>query len=271
MLKQRIITACALAVLVSAIVLLSSSLVFAGFIGLVVALACWEWANLSGIAAAPLRLLYALVVIAVLGVSWWLLPSQDWLAWAFAVACVGWLSCLIRITFYPAGAGVLRRHWLSLLTGFLVLVPAGHALVYLHSLAYGEWLVVTLITTVAAADIGAYFTGKRFGRRRLAPRVSPGKTWEGVAGGAVFAVVFLGVAMANTVSYPLYWAALLGLPVALVSVVGDLFESMLKRERGIKDSGRILPGHGGVLDRIDGLLAAAPVFALVILLAGWSV
>jgi phosphatidate cytidylyltransferase len=122
------------------------------------------------------------------------------------------------------------------------------------------------VLLVAAADIGAYFAGRRFGRRKLAPTVSPGKSWEGVVGGLA-AVSLLAAIFALLRDVSLVLVLALALPAALASVVGDLLESMLKRFRGIKDSGSILPGHGGVLDRIDGLVAAVPVFTLAIIIA----
>lgn len=270
MLKQRIATACVLAVLVSSVLLFGNRFWFATFISIVVALAAWEWASLSAQVKRWPRALYAAAVLSCVAVLAWLFR---WLALRdalFAVACAGWLLCFFCIKSYPASAPFWRAPWLRLAMGGLVLVPAWHAFVYLRSLEHGQWLVATLIATVAAADIGAYFTGKNFGRRKLAPRVSPGKTWEGVVGGATAATIFLGFVMVVTINRPLYWALLLAVPVVLVSVLGDLFESMLKRECGVKDSGTLLPGHGGVLDRIDGLLAAAPVFALIIVLAGWA-
>ena len=123
---------------------------------------------------------------------------------------------------------------------------------------------------VAAADIGAYFAGRTFGRLKLAPAISPGKTWEGVLGGAAFAA-FFGVVF-NLVLGGDQWlkVVIVVVPAVLVSVIGDLLESMVKRHRGVKDSSHVLPGHGGVLDRIDALLAAAPVFTLATMMTGWQ-
>lgn len=136
----------------------------------------------------------------------------------------------------------------------------------------GNWLIVAVMVLVWVADIGAYFSGRRFGRRKLAPEVSPGKSWEGLFGGLVASLLV-------TVGVGLYrdWAprelvlALLGAAVVvLISVIGDLTESMFKRNAGIKDSSQLLPGHGGVMDRIDSLTAAVPVFAVLLWLAGWG-
>ena len=155
--------------------------------------------------------------------------------------------------------------------GALVLAPAGLAVVYLLSYDSGGLLLLFLVILVAAADIGAYFAGHRWGRRKLSPEVSPGKTWEGFLGGmascTLLAVLTYLFVTADRLSLPATLAIVLC--AALASVLGDLMESMVKRHRGVKDSGVLLPGHGGFLDRIDGHTAAAPVFALGLILAGW--
>jgi phosphatidate cytidylyltransferase len=131
----------------------------------------------------------------------------------------------------------------------------------------GRRLLFLLVLLIAAADIGAYFGGRRFGRHKLAPRVSPGKTWEGLAAG-LLAALLVAAAMARLLDFPaLPWLAVC-LVVVLLSVVGDLLESMFKRRAGLKDSSALLPGHGGVLDRIDSLTAAGPAFLLGLLLLG---
>ena len=147
---------------------------------------------------------------------------------------------------------------------------AWQSLVYLCLQASGRQLLLFVVIAVVAADVGAYFAGRRFGKTKLAPGVSPGKSWEGVLGG------LLAVLLASLLFD--YWQpgligstfALLGvaIAVAMASVLGDLFESLVKRTRGVKDSGSILPGHGGVLDRIDGLLAALPVFVFSLQVIG---
>ena len=155
--------------------------------------------------------------------------------------------------------------------GLLVLVPTWFALMALRLHSNGVGLIFVLIALVTAADIGAYFTGKAWGKAKLAPNVSPGKSWAGFWGGLVTSALL---------ALSLWWLldggqhsglAVMAIAVAtsLASVLGDLLESMVKREQGVKDSGRILPGHGGMLDRLDSMTAAAPVFALCLLLAGW--
>jgi len=131
---------------------------------------------------------------------------------------------------------------------------------------------LAMVVLVAIADIGAYFSGRRFGRTKLAPRVSPGKSWEGVVGGlCACTVLAVSAHVLLRLEQPSLQAMIaIALAGAAASVVGDLLESMVKRQRGVKDSGTLLPGHGGVLDRIDGITAAGPVVALGLILAGWS-
>ncbi|MFN3237047.1 MAG: phosphatidate cytidylyltransferase, partial [Pseudomonadales bacterium] len=161
------------------------------------------------------------------------------------------------------------------LIGILVLVPGFVALLVLKNTANPDFLILLLFFLIWGADIGAYFTGRAFGKAKLAPEVSPGKSWEGFYGGLVIATL-IGTAMFVWLGKPdlvsalgFIWILCL-LLVIVVSVLGDLVMSMFKRHRGVKDSSNLLPGHGGVLDRIDSLLSAGPVFALLILLLGWS-
>jgi phosphatidate cytidylyltransferase len=171
---------------------------------------------------------------------------------------------------YPASATLWSTRPMLGLMGVLVLVPAWLAVVYLLHLDSGRWLLLYMFVVVAAADIGAYFSGKRFGKRKLALAVSPGKSWEGVWGGLVVCglLAWLTHVLASPLQLKLAELVAIVLITALVSVLGDLLESMVKRQRGVKDSGTLLPGHGGILDRIDGHTAAAPVFALALILVG---
>jgi phosphatidate cytidylyltransferase len=157
------------------------------------------------------------------------------------------------------GAG---GRWITALSGFLVLVPAALGLGRIAELVPdGQLLLLFLLVLIAAADVGAYFGGRTFGRRKLAPRVSPNKTWEGFWSGVVAAGCAAAVGGWLLGAQPLPWLAVC-LLVALVSVVGDLVESMFKRRAGLKDSSGLLPGHGGILDRLDSLSAAGPMFLL---------
>jgi phosphatidate cytidylyltransferase len=237
----------------------------------------WEWATLSGIASLYAKALYALVVMALLAVAAFysqLLgtdPDFELVKDVLGIGCFWWAVAFLWVKTYPASAVIWGSVVARLLMGLLVLVPAWVAMVYLRLHRNGEVLIFILIAIVTAADIGAYFMGKAFGDAKLAPKVSPGKSWAGFWGGLATSsglVLLVWIISTNT-KYPLLSVIAIAIVTSLASVLGDLLESMVKRQRGIKDSGSILPGHGGVLDRIDSITAAAPVFALSLLLVGW--
>ncbi|MCE8016744.1 phosphatidate cytidylyltransferase [Halomonas sp. MCCC 1A17488] len=261
MLRQRIVTAAWLAPLMLAGLFGLSGGPFAAFTGLVVLLAAWEWTNLAGVAETSRRLTLVGVLAVLMTLLWWLGAALA--VWPLWLAVAGWAINFYWVVHYPAK----REQWGStaarLAMGLWVLLPAWVGFNVLRD-SGGVWLLYVLLL-VWGADIGAYFCGRAWGRRKLAPGVSPGKSWEGVAGGVA---VTLLLALLFAVWQGLGVAAGLGLMVVtagvtLVSVLGDLLESMLKRFRGIKDSSNLLPGHGGVLDRIDSLTAAVPLFALL--------
>lgn len=269
MLKQRIITAAILLPIALIGFFLLDGLAFSLFIGVVVVLGGWEWARLAGFAGQFARIGYALLIVLLLVVLYRLPVLTPWL---LSLSVVWWLVATALVLSYPGS----QRHWGgrvgSLLIGLLILLPAWQALVVLKQWPLGNWLIVAVMVLVWAADIGAYFSGKALGRRKLAPQVSPGKSWEGLIGGLITSLLI-------TVSVGLYqnWSpralvlAFLGAAlVVVISVVGDLTESMFKRSSGIKDSSQLLPGHGGVMDRIDSLTAAVPVFTVLLWLAGWG-
>ncbi len=260
-LKLRVITGVALAALVAAAVMLLPTAWMAAFFHLFVLVAVYEWAKLAGVASRAGLVVYAAVISALLA-ALWLLPEL-WPA-ALIVAAGFWVAALGVAGFYPASARILGLTPVLLGAGVIAIAGAWLALVKLKTApGDGAGLVIWLLAAVAAADIGAYFAGRRLGRRQLAPRVSPGKTWEGAMGGALATLAWgLGGAWYFAGPWPT-WLAVAAL-VVLAAVAGDLFESALKRARGVKDSGALLPGHGGVLDRIDSVLAAAPVFALLV-------
>jgi phosphatidate cytidylyltransferase len=157
--------------------------------------------------------------------------------------------------------------------GLLILLPAWQGLILIKQWPLGNWLILAVMVLVWGADIGAYFSGKAFGKRKLAPKVSPGKSWEGVYGGLAASLLITAiVGVTRGWSGSQFVFGLLGAAVVVfISVVGDLTESMFKRQSGIKDSSNLLPGHGGVLDRIDSLTAAIPVFAVLLWAADWGV
>ncbi len=296
MLKQRVITAIIIAILFALSLIFLSPLWFSIFVSAVLLIAAWEWANLSSFQSYPQRVIYCGVMglsMFALGVFIDLFPAsyfqlspsqgsteltasdgllnQPLILSVLLVAGTWWAVALLWVQGYPSSALLWGNRWARALVGFLVLIPSWLALVFLHSQPHGALLVLLVVVIVAVADIGAYFSGRAFGKRKLAKDVSPGKSWEGVWGG-ILGCTLLSLLVAWQTDFS-SWVTLFAiiLPTAVVSVLGDLLESMVKRHRGIKDSGRILPGHGGILDRIDGLTAAAPIFALAIILSGWEI
>jgi len=253
MLKARVITALFLVAGFLAVLFLlppkAAGIVFA----IVAALAGWEWAGLMQ-ASARGRIVFALLTFG-LCLLFWTSPAEGFpLLWG--------LSVLFWMAFAPFW---LRRQWSTSCAtlGLVILVPTWAALVALHERS--PLLLLAVMALVWVADIAAYFTGRAFGKRKLAPAISPGKTWEGVAG-AVVGVLVYGMAVAPLLPVvrdinPLVLAGCLLLLTAL-SVIGDLFESMAKRQAGMKDSSQLLPGHGGILDRIDSQTSTLPLVAL---------
>ncbi|MDN3521351.1 phosphatidate cytidylyltransferase [Halomonas ramblicola] len=261
MLRQRIITAAWLAPLMLAGLFGLQGAPFALFTAAIVLLAGWEWTNLAGVRGQAERLALVAALGALLLALW--LGGAALAAWPLWLGAAGWALNLYWVVHYPERLEQWRAPARRLAMGLWVLLPAWVGLNLLRDTG-AVWLLFVLLL-VWCADIGAYFAGRAFGKRKLAPEVSPGKSWEGVLGGlaatAVLAVVFaawqgLGIGAGLVL-------VLATLAVTLVSVLGDLLESMLKRHRGIKDSSQLLPGHGGVLDRIDSLTAALPLFALL--------
>jgi phosphatidate cytidylyltransferase len=253
MLRQRIITALLLAPLAVLVILWVPHPVTMVVFALLVLAGAWEWAAFPGLTSALARSLYVIAIAAALAASWLAGPMQK--HWILTAAMVWWLIALFWIAFFPTR----MNRMLGILAGFLVLVPAWVALVWLHQ--RDSHLVLFVLLLVVAADVGAYFGGRSFGRHKLAPKVSPGKTWEGVIGGLAAAglMAIVGIFWFKVSAAPFLVACAV---VVFASIVGDLTESLFKRHAGLKDSGTLLPGHGGVLDRVDSVTAAAPVFLM---------
>ena len=260
MLRSRIITALILAPLVIAAIYLLPLYGFALAFWLIAAAGAWEWAGLAGVTGVAGRTGY-LVVLAGLAGATWTVPAY----WT----CVLWLGvgfwsvAALAVLSYPRGAGLSVHPLVALPAGLVAAWAAWMALVTVRAEPGGATWVLWLLFLVWAADIGAYFAGRRFGRRKLAPRVSPGKTWEGLAGGVAASLAVTLPMLIPMGAFAPVWVPLIMLLIG-VSVFGDLFESVMKRARGVKDSGALLPGHGGALDRIDSVIAALPVFALLV-------
>ncbi len=275
MLKTRVLTAVILVPLVLAALFGLDARAWGVLTLVVVGIAAGEWARLAAF-PAPASVLF---VVAMVATGLWLLfmPASGFVTGAgwpeSVVLSVCGLATLFWLLVIPPwlyfGWRVSSRMALAAI-GWLVLIATWVAIVQIQARSPG--MLLALMAIVWIADTAAYFAGRRFGRRKLAPSISPGKTWEGVYGAlfavGAYALALLplaargGYAQALTVGAVVAWVALV-LLIAAMSVTGDLFESLLKRQRGVKDSGRVLPGHGGVLDRIDALTAAMPVAALV--------
>ncbi len=267
MLKQRLLTAAILIPLFIFFVLKLSPQAFYILTDLIVLWGAWEWSFLMGLDSFPRSLIYPLVVMFVLFIAY-LLP----ITLILYVALTGWLIAAYLVVCYPRktrawGQGMAVRG----LMGLFVLVPCWLAVNFIRNSPNGIHIMLFLFALIWGADSGAYFVGKKWGKHKLLPQVSPGKTWQGLAGALlttiIIALLGLLILKVPSAAWPigLMWALL----TVLFSILGDLFESMLKRQAGLKDSGRLLPGHGGILDRIDSLSAAAPIFALGLLISHW--
>lgn len=266
MLRQRVLTALVLAVLVVWGVFALPPTAFSAIVAALMVLGAWEWSRLAGLTRATARLGYVLLVAALIAVFAGVANGSEAAFALLAAALLWWLAALIWVVRFPAGSGVWRRHGLGpALAGCLVLVPTWAALVTIRG-SFGPDFLLVLLLLVWGADIGAYFAGRRWGRRKLAPRVSPGKTWEGFLGALGVTAAVMAAATPLLGATPWFIAACLG--AVLASVLGDLVESMFKRLVDVKDSSHLLPGHGGILDRIDSVTAAAPVYAAALLVMG---
>lgn len=262
MLKQRIITALILAPLAVWGIWSFSSPLFALAMAVIISLGAWEWARLSGLQQRPGRTLYVALLAALMYGSYLLLQQDSWVLVLLVLALMWWTLALLTVLSYPHSGALWQMAMSRGVAGIFILLPAWAAMAVLHR-DFGAGYVILLAMLVWGADAGAYFAGRLLGKHKLAPRVSPGKTWEGVLGGVVLA---LAVALVGN-----YWLQpsagvipflLLVVFTIAFSVLGDLVESLFKRVAGVKDSGGLLPGHGGVMDRIDSLTAAAPIFTL---------
>lgn len=270
MLRTRVLTVLVVLPLVLACLFLAPPTLWALFAWLVLGLAAWEWARLVGFDRPESA--FFIVAFLGLGAAWQWLPAAR--AWALPLDA---FSLLFWCAIAPWWLGSRRRmapKWLAALLGWLLLLAALAAVTRLRelpvpgTLSGGASTLLFLMAIAWVADIAAYFAGRTFGKHKLAPSISPGKSWEGVAGGLLAVTGYL--LLLHACDTPLFSAlhplllVVLGWALTGISIVGDLFESLLKRQAGMKDSSKLLPGHGGVLDRIDSLIALAPTAAALL-------
>jgi phosphatidate cytidylyltransferase len=264
MLKHRVLTAIVLLVVALWALFFADSTYWVGVMVLVSALAAWEWAGFVRLTRLFVRGSYALVVALMVWLAHGWQFTDQILLYGVGLQTLFVVLAVSRYQFNQ-GRAVLTSPWLSLALGALLIISFALAVIALRDV-FSPWILLASLAMIWAMDTGAYFSGKRFGRHKLASYVSPGKTWEGVVGGAVFVAalaLLVGVFARGDVATPgLLIFVLASVVISLLSVYGDLFESLMKRQVDLKDSGRILPGHGGVLDRIDSLLVAMPLFWL---------
>jgi len=273
MLKQRVLTALLLLPLVMALIFAAPPQWFLILLAIVLLGGSWEYLRLAGVSGQAGG--YLLVVLQAVTLAILFRYRNDWAAgmvWYLSLCCAAWLLLFIRLPAYrqeTRADGTYRV--VSIATSLLSITACWFALGWLRVQPQGSWLILLLLLIVWAADTGAYFSGKTFGKKKLAPRISPGKTQAGLVGGLISAalIALLAAWLMPIESIEPVRLVLLSLVTALVSVGGDLMISMHKRTSGFKDSGSLLPGHGGILDRLDSLLAAAPFFALGLLVSGF--
>jgi phosphatidate cytidylyltransferase len=276
LLRTRVITAVVILAVLIGMLFFASGAAWSVFVLAIALVSCWEWSRLTGL--GPRAQSVFLFLSGAAGASFWLVHMRDPQGAFTAAASTAFvLSAAFWIAVAPAWLAKRARPspWICAAAGWLVVWPTGFAFIVLRDAS--PWLLLAIAALVWVADIAAYFAGRRFGRRKLAPAVSPGKTWEGVygalAGVAAYGIALSWIGHARATPVSAIFESALGVPaiacmLALValSVVGDLFESWMKRGAGLKDSSALLPGHGGVLDRIDALTSTLPVAALALAL-----
>ena len=266
MLKSRVLTILVIAPLAIAVVLLFPTMYFAFVMLCCVTAGAYEWGRLLKFSGGRI----ATIVLALALCLWYFESLLRVHQWIYALAVLWWLLAVPLVVYYQHHQkSFLKNAYLQVVIGSIVLVSAWFALIRLHDIyGHGPALTLYVLMIFWAADIGAYVVGKWIGRTKLVSNVSPGKTVEGVFGGLV-AVILLGIGGTYYFSIKpelTFVFIMLTVVTALLSIVGDLYESIMKREAGVKDSGKLLPGHGGMLDRIDSVLAGSPVFTLGYLL-----
>lgn len=273
MLRQRVLTALLLLPLAMTLIFAAPVQWFLFILAVILLGGSWEYTRLAGLSGNPG--VYGLLLLQAVILSTLIRYQAHWdsniLSYLY-VACAAWLLMFLRLPIYdPDGSPNNTYRIISFFTAIISVTTGWFSLGWIRTQADGSWLILLLLLIVWAADTGAYFSGKTFGKSKLAPRISPGKTRAGLYGGLIAApiVALLAVNLMPLNDIEPAKLVLVSLITVLASVGGDLLISLHKRTSGIKDSGNLLPGHGGILDRLDSLLAAAPFFALGLLVFGF--
>lgn len=262
MFKLRLLSTVILVPLVIAAILLLPSVYIAIGSALVFAVAVWEWLQMTVLRES--KAILFILLISLFAVSYSLLIAGISPTWLYYISLIWWLVAFIGICFYPRGSELWQDVLFQPLIALIMFMPAWLAFNSLHAkLVYGPQLVLLGCFLVWGSDIGAYCFGRLWGKKKLAPHVSPGKTWAGFYGALITGCIVMVVYQIIFKPAFSFWGGLcLALVTVLFAVIGDLVESMLKRIYGFKDSGNLIPGHGGMYDRIDSMLAAFPIYYL---------
>lgn len=273
MLKQRVLTALLLIPLAIAAIFALPAQWFLILLAIILLAGSWEYRRLAGLSGYTAGYILVFAQAAILATLFSFRSHWDVnILMYMSLSCAIWLLVFIRLpTYHPDARPDAVYRVVSFATAIVSISTGWFALSWIRIQPQGSWLILLLLLIVWAADTGAYFAGKSFGKKKLAPHISPGKTRAGLLGGLIAAplIALLAANLMPLTHIEPVWLILLSLITALISVGGDLIISLHKRTSGFKDSGSLLPGHGGILDRIDSLLAAAPFFALGVLISGF--
>lgn len=269
MFKQRFVTASVLALVFLFALVSFSTPLFISFIMLIVLIAGWEWADLARVKTVTGKLLFliAMLLSIMITADYVGIYTQFDRTFSYQICfaiMVLWAVIFLWLQGYPSSAILWSPRPVMLALGIILLSATWLSLASIVSLENGRFMLLLALTIIVFADIGGYVAGKLFGQHKLAPTISPGKTWEGLFGGMALQLILIMGLLLYMPEINGLSLCLLVFPVAIASVIGDLFESMLKRQRGIKDSSNLLPGHGGFLDRLDGVMAALPMFFVIL-------
>ena len=275
MLKQRVITALILGPLVIWGVLSLPALYFSFLILCLVALSSWEWGHLSGISKLPHNIIYtAAAVVTIALMIWFVQLTELQIHTLIGLSIAWWLYRIVLVVTYRSSSensSLTKINPVTAISNIFSIVIPFYSLIFLRAEDTSGSFLLYLLLLIWGADIFAYFAGKHLGKNKLAPHVSPGKTWEGAIGALIgtLIITFLAYSVFGVFADNLLIFFALSLVIVVISIFGDLSESLYKRQSGLKDSGNLLPGHGGILDRVDSLIAAAPFYVAALILLGY--